>query len=479
MITSVEDQIALARDIGEYTDDPLGFVDYAFEESPRTWQTKILEAIGSHLKNPATRHQPCQIAVASGKGVGKSTLVGWITNWGLSTCDDCKIVITANTKGQLETKTQPEVGKWFRKAVNGEWFDVNVTSIKAVEHANEWRADFIPWSIHNTEAFAGLHNVGKRIILIFDEASAIHDKVWEVAEGALTDEDTEIIWLAFGNPTRNTGRFRECFSVLKHRWLTFQIDSRTVEGTNKQQIQKWIEDYGEDSDYVRSMVRGEFPRAGINQFIPSDTVAACRKYKAQGYEGFPKILGVDVARFGDDQTVIFMRQGRKLTLLLKTRGLSTAQTTDRVIDFMEREDADMIVVDSDGIGATVHDQLVARGFSRKLHEFHGGHPATFHQAYFNRRAEVWGNLRDALKAGIEIPDDPDLEIDLTGVQYGFSSQEQVQLEKKDDMKKRGLSSPDLGDAAAMTYGVKLMAKKKAPPQKRLGVSGGENLGWMG
>lgn len=123
-------------------------------------------------------------------------------------------------------------------------------------HDKRWRADAIPWSEHNTEAFAGLHNERKRIIVVFDEASNIADLVWEVAEGALTDEDTEIIWVAFGNPTRNTGRFRECFRKYKHRWKCAQIDSRTVEGTNKQQLQKWVDDYGEDSDFVKVRVRG-------------------------------------------------------------------------------------------------------------------------------------------------------------------------------------------------------------------------------
>src|ERR1039458_1186404 len=98
----------------------------------------------------------------------------------------------------------------------------------------------------------------------------------------MTDENTEIIWLAFGNPTQNTGRFRECFGKFKHRWKTFQIDSRTVEGTNKEQINKWIDDYGEDSDFVRVRVRGEFPRAGSSQFIASDVVAARSEERREG-----------------------------------------------------------------------------------------------------------------------------------------------------------------------------------------------------
>jgi hypothetical protein len=288
--------------------------------------------------------------------------------------------------------------------------------------------------------------------------------VWEVAEGAFTDKNTEKLWLAFGNPTRPSGRFMECIQgKYKHRWKHFQIDSRNVEGISKDQINNWIEDYGEDSDFVRVRVRGEFPRAGSNQFIASDVVAACRKHRAESSSGLPRIMGVDVARFGDDQTVIFMRQGRKAECLGRYRGLDTAQVTSQVIKFQREHEADAIVVDSDGIGAPVFDQLKFQGYGEYLHEFHGGKPAHDGKAYFNRRAEIWGLMRDWLNAGAQIPDEPELEADLTGPLYGFSAQQQVQLEKKDDMKKRGLSSPDFGDALAMTFAVQL---HPAPAQGR-------------
>jgi len=402
-----------------------------------------------------------------------------IIDWAMSTCEDCKVVVTANTGTQLATKTVPEVSKWMRLSINAHWFDVHATSIKVKDKGHEslWRTDFIPWSDYNTEAFAGLHNKGKRILLIFDEASAIADAIWAVAEGALTDEDTEIIWLAFGNPTQNTGRFRECFGSAKHRWKTFQIDSRSVEGTNKEQIAKWEADYGDDSDFFRVRVRGEFPRAGSSQFIPSDIVAGCRKYKAEGYGNLPKVLSVDVARFGDDQTVIGLRQGRKLTILARYRGKDTVQVAQYVIEFIEEHEPDATIVDGDGIGAGVIDTLNHRGFSKRLFEFHGGAQANDAAAYFNRRAEVWGLMRDWLKEGAEIPDEAEIESDLTGVQYGFSSKQQIQLERKEDMKKRGLSSPDNGDMLAMTFAVKVMAKpKKEPP--RLSYPGEMAQSWM-
>lgn len=140
-------------------------------------------------------------------------------------------------------------------------------SVVDPEYRANYRADFETWSENNTEAFAGLHNQGKLILIIFDEASAISRQIWEVTKGALTDENTIILWLVFGNPTINDGPFRECFGAQKHRWRTRQLDSRTVDGTNKIEIGKWVEDFGEDSDFVRVRVRGEFPRQGNTQFI--------------------------------------------------------------------------------------------------------------------------------------------------------------------------------------------------------------------
>ncbi len=464
----------LREDIGKLTHDPYRFALYAFPwdrreltgyKTLRNWQKIVLQRIGWHLSHPSTRFKPCQIAVSSGHGVGKSALVAMVINWALSTCEDTRIVVTANTATQLDTKTVPEVSKWLHMAINAHWWDIKATSIAVREqsHARMWRADFIPWSENNTEAFAGLHNKGKRIVVIFDEASAIADRIWEVTEGALTDTDTEIIWLAFGNPTLNTGRFRECFGRLKHRWQQVQVDSRKVSGTNKDQIAQWIADYGEDSDFVRVRVKGEFPRAGSTQLIPGDVVAACRRYEAEGFDTMPKILSCDVARFGDDQTVIALRQGRKFRIIDKYRGLSLTQTAERLIEHIDIAHPDATVVDGDGMGAGVIDHLEYRGYTDRIFEFHGGETPDDPARYFNKRAEVWGTMADSLRAGLDIPDDPELETDLCGPQYGYNSKQQIQLERKEDMKKRGLASPDLGDALAMTYAVQV----NSPPRNRL------------
>jgi hypothetical protein len=430
---------------------------------PREWQTDVLKTIGNHLQNPATRYQPLQIAIASGHDIGKSALISMIVQWAESTCADTKCVVTANTDTQLRTKTWPEITKWFRLAINAHWFKVTATAVTSAvpEHERTWRADAIPWSENNTEAFAGLHNKGRRIVLVFDEGSAIADKIFEVAEGALIDEETEIIWLVFGNPTRNTGRFRECFGKLKHRWINKQIDSRTVEGTNKEQIQRLVEDYGEDSDFVRVRVKGEFPRAGSMQFIAGDIVDRARKVEATATLQDPLIMGVDVARFGDDQSVIVIRRGRDArTIPWETfKGADTMQLAARIVELQGMYKCDAIFVDAGGVGGGVVDRL--RQLRQPVIEVQFGGSADRGRMtgegavlYANKRAEIWGSMRDALKGGLAVPDRPDLGDELVGVEYGYvlrDGKDAILLESKKDMKKRGLSSPDLADALAITY----------------------------
>ena len=287
-----EQRNAIIDDLGRFQRDPLRYVLYAFEwgkgaleghAGPRQWQADVLREIGEKLRAGGELGAVIQEAIASGHGIGKSALVAWIVLWAISTFEDTRGVVTASTATQLETKTWPEVYKWHQLAINNWMFTVTATSIYSVDpkHAKTWRIDAVPWSKENSEAFAGLHNLGRRILVIYDEASAVDDPIWEVTEGALTDAKTEILWCVFGNPTRNTGRFKECFGRFKHRWLTRHIDSRKVEGaTNLELAHAWVNDYGEDSDFVRVRVRGEFPKSSSLQFISEEWVERARKAEA-------------------------------------------------------------------------------------------------------------------------------------------------------------------------------------------------------
>jgi hypothetical protein len=467
-MSTLELEEQLIEDIAGFEKDPLGFVEYAFEwgegelegfDGPDDWARELLQKVGEGL---LTATEAIQIAVASGHGIGKSAFVAWLILWAMCTLEDTRGVVTANTDNQLRTKTWPEVVKWHRRLICKHWFKVEATSIHALdpEHEKTWRIDLIPWSERNTEAFAGLHNKGKRILVVFDEASAIPDIIWETTEGALTDEDTQIIWFVAGNPTRNTGRFRECFGRFKHRWIHRQIDSRKVKITNKQQIAQWVADYGEDSDFVRVRVRGVFPRAGSTQFIGSDIVeaAASREAHAGVYDAL--VLGVDVARFGDDEAVIYIRKGRdgKTHPPLRFRGLDNMQLAARVAEQYEFFRADAVFVDGGGTGSGVVDRLrqlrvpvIEVQFGASADRSQPGQEGTL---YANKGAEMWGVMREWLATGGAIPDDNDLKSQLESREYGFvlrDGRDAIMLEKKSDMKKRGLSSPDIADGLALTF----------------------------
>lgn len=421
-------------------------------DGPREWQADINRTIRDHLANPATRYQPLQISVASGHGIGKSAEMGMLSNWAMSCWDDARIVTTANTEGQLRTKTAPEIGKWFRTSLTASWFDVQAMSIKSrdPQHSESWRQDFVPWSEHNTEAFAGLHNKGKIILLLFDEASKIHDKVWEVAEGALTDEDTVIIWVVFGNPTRNSGRFRECFRRFRHRWIQRQIDSRTVPGTNKEYLQRLVDDNGEDSDLVKIRVRGMFPSMSVKQFISEADVdlAFGKHLRPDQFNFAPVILGVDPAWTGDDELVIVKRQGLYSEVLLTMAKNDNDVHVANIICRLQDEHKAVAVFIDGGYGTGIISAGSTMGRAWQIVWFGG---AAIDKGCKNKRAEMWRDMRDWLKGGAAIPKDSVLRDDLTGIETVPNLEGKIQLEPKEAMKERGIPSPNRADALALTF----------------------------
>jgi hypothetical protein len=453
---TIEDRLFNA--IYETWGDPLEFVCYVFpwgepggpladQKGPDKWQVQVLDAIRDGLITPG---EAIQIAVASGHGIGKSCLVAWIILWFMSTRRNPQIVVTANTGTQLETKTWRELAKWHQMAMNRHWFKHTATRFYAVEAKETWFAAAIPWSKERSEAFAGTHD--ENVLVIFDEASAIDDIIWEVAEGAMTTPGA--VWIAFGNPTKNTGRFKECFpgGKFRKRWRTFQIDSRTAKMADRKKIDEWISDYGLDSDFVRVRVRGVFPRAGNMQFIGEDLVAAAasRTYGAREIRLSPIIVSVDVARFGDDMSVILVRQGLLVRRIIKYRGVDTMTLAQLTIEAKDEYQADAMFVDEVGIGAGVVDRL--RQLNQDVIGVNAGNASSEPKRFKNKRMEMWWKTREWLKAGGAIPDDPDMKADLTGPEYGYTGAESVmQLEKKKDMKARGLASPDCGDALANSF----------------------------
>lgn len=479
----------LLEEIVKFDKDPVGFAKFIYpwgegdletSKGQRAWQREVGEDIRNHLSDKKTRFTPLLIAVASGHGIGKSADIAQIVHWAMSTCEDTKVVVTANTETQLRTKTWPEISKWFRLGINSHWFNVTATAVAIIQksHERSWRADAITWSINNTEAFAGLHNKGKRIVVIFDEASSIADKVWEVTEGALTDEDTEIIWIAYGNPTRNNGRFRDCFARFKHRWKCRQIDSREVEGTNKAQIEKWIDDYGIDSDFVKVRVRGIFPTTSFKQFISTEDVdrAYGKTLELKSYDWAPKIITLDPAWEGDDELVIGIRQGLSFRILkILPKNDNDVFIANILADFEDEEDADAVFIDGGygtgivSVGRTLKRNWLLVWFSEKSAD----------EGCLNKRSEMWKQMRDWLKEGGAIPNDPILRDEIIAPETVPRLDGKLQLESKKDMKSRGVPSPNRADALALSFAHSVSAKNIRKKKRELTYGSGTPSGWMG
>lgn len=471
----LEQQLETA--VARFRHDPLGFVQFAFpwgeqgsplekKSGPMAWQADELIALGNAL---STGNRKTRRAVASGKGIGKSALVCMVALWGLCTSPDTKVVLTAGTEPQLRTKTMVEMAKWFRMLICRHWFTYTATSIYVTDPSPEqqkaWRLDAIPWNASNPEAFAGLHNEGKRIVAIFDEASQIADPIFDTTDGIMSDADTEVAWLAYGNPTRGIGRFREAFNP-GSRWKTRNIDSRDVPITDKQELAELIEaNGGEDSDYVRWAIRGLFPRVASTQFISVDDVNIARKNAPHVTLNDPLIMGVDVARFGDDKSVIAFRKGRDArTIPWKVFSKTdTMELASNVAELYAMYRADAVFVDGGGVGGGVVDRLRQLNVPVREVQF-GGKPDRAQldlnaDKYANKRTEMWGMMRQMLPH-IAVPDDDKLSSELTSALYGYRLDNEIQLVSKEVMKRQhGVPSPDFGDALALTFAYPVLKRE--------------------
>ena len=442
------------------TNDPTRFVELAFPEIKlEAWQFEVLETIGGQLRENQRlgRFKAVQIAVASGNGVGKTALLSWIILHAVTTFECCLGVCTAGTEPQIRTRLWGELSKWFVQLPEAlrSTFSMTATALFQNEHERTWRIDGRPWSERNQEAFSGLHNFGKRVLMVMDEASMIPDPIWRACDGMLNDADTQTLWLVFGNPLRLDGRFPQCFpgGRFSGLWKYKQVDSRTVSLTNKESINEKLAYYGENSNYARSHILGQFPTASTTQLIPLDWVEGAAVRETWQHPADALILGCDVASgHGEDSSVIYIRRGLdgRSHPPRKFPNLDPLQFAYKIAAVANELGADAIFVDAGGVG---------EGTAAKLREL----GLAVHAVYFgaksdnpdgitrcaNKRSEMWCAMAQWLKAGA-IPNDPELKAQLIGPWYSENAQGIV-LERKEDMRSRGLASPDIADALALCF----------------------------
>lgn len=480
----------LAQEVATYYADPLGFVLAMFDwaepgaleqyPGPDTWQREMLADIGRQVRERGFSGQapvlPIRCAVSSGHGVGKSVMVAWLVLWIMSTRPHCKGTVTANTATQLQSKTWAAIATWAKRCRTGHWFEVNSIRMARLGQAKSWFCTPQNCREQNSEAFAGQHAADSTSFYLFDEASSIPESIYEVAEGGLTDGEPMVF--LFGNATRSQGSFYEaCFGKMRHRWHPVIIDGRTARFTNKTLIEQWIEDHGLDSDFVRVRVLGLPPQASDLQFIGTSLVQAAQRVPAVSLLDDPLVAGLDMARGGADDCVLAFRKGKDARRIKPLR-IPGAQAKDsmRVVSviseqlqrFHDGQRIQQLFVDATGgsIGGPVADRLRQLGFKQVVDVQFGGDSPD--RRYANHRAYLWAKMRDWLNSGGAIEDDAALETDLTGPGYHHDKHDRLLLESKEDMKARGLSSPDYADALACTFArtVAPVTTQATPPPAR-------------
>ena len=379
----------------------------------------------------------------------------------MSTRPHPEIVVTANTKPQLETKTWREVAKWHNLSHNRHWFTHTATRFYHNEFPKTWFAACIPWSAERSEAFQGTHE--EHVLTIFDEASAIDDPIWEVTEGNMTTPGS--LWIAFGNPTKNTGRFSSCFKDDKFRWHTKSVDSRNSKLTNKEEIDRQIQYYGEDSDFVRVHVKGMEPRASATQLISDELAleAADRVIHESGFQHEAKVMGIDVGEGGLDLSTIIKRQGLAAFDLQKysMNEMEFIRVVKREIDQWQ---PDGVFIDAIGPGRVVYWNLVESNY-QNIYPVKGSERAKNPAEFFNLRSEMYWKMADWLKKGGAIPKDRELRADLTAPEFYYDDNDKFKLERKEDVRAKLGRSPDAADALAMTFADTIHPKGFGPTSK--------------
>jgi phage terminase large subunit len=423
-----------------YEKHPDLFVEDLLGVTPQDWQREVMSAVAKGQR---------RCSIRSGHGVGKSSCASWLMIWFLLTRYPVKIVVTAPTASQLFDALFAECKRWIKELP---------TPIKSLL---EMKSDRIELGSSPTEAFisartsrsespeslAGVH--ADHVLLVVDEASGVPESVFEAAYGSMSGKDATTILL--GNPTRSSGYFYETHTRLRDSWWTKQVSCLDSPLVSPDFIQEMELKYGAGSNAMKVRVYGEFPTAEDDTLISLHAVEQASKRVVEQPEGTPVVWGLDVARYGDDASVLCIRQGRHLQALHSWKKLSLMELAGRVLDLLNSADEppEEILVDSIGLGAGVLDRL--RELDISARGVNVSESPAMADRYANLRAELWDLTKSWFNEEVQIPNDDSLIADLTAPRYSFNSSGKMLVESKAETKKRLGRSTDFADSLVLTF----------------------------
>ncbi len=474
--------------IPEYQKNPVIFAKEVLKFAPDEWQRKSLMDLAGNSK----------VAIKSGQGVGKTGMEAVALLWFLTCFPYPRVVATAPTKQQLHDVLWSEVAKWQEQSpLLREILKWTKTHIYMIGYEKRWFA--AARTATKSENMQGFHE--KNMLFIVDEASGVSDPIMEAILGTLSGENNKL--LLCGNPTRTSGTFFEAFHIDRAMYQCYTVSSIDSPRTNKQNIESLIKKYGADSNVVRVRVFGEFPKQEDDVFIMLSLIEHCgsKIYELPEDKGMPYIMfGVDVARFGDDETVIYRNTKGKLKLAVHRKGQDLMATVGDIVsqykkvmrEFPDYQGRIYVNIDDTGLGGGVTDRLKEVKREQQLHRLfivpinaaekietdtkEGKEAAEY---YNNLTTHMWAVLRELMeRKQIEIEEEADTFAQLSVRKYFMASNGKLELESKKEMKKRGVSSPDRADAAALSvYLGKIKKYTGSAPNEKILSSLNKNSYW--
>jgi len=445
--------------IKEWKDSPLRFVTECLRATPSKQQAKALNVL------PKTK----RLSIHSGHGCGKDAFCAWAALWFLSTRTYPKIPSTAPTARQLSDILWSEMSKWLRQSLIADEFVIQKDKIFKKEAPKEWWMRAISPSVkaskeEQAETLAGLH--ADHMLIIVDEASGVPDPMFIPLEGAMTQPDNKVILI--GNPTKNTGYFHKTRfdPTFSRKWTTLHWDSRESELVTQDMIEYFRDNYGEESNIFRIRVAGEPPLDDETTFIPLSWALQCVGNTIEVDPEWPLYLSVDVARFGEDDSIILPRRGMKVTRWNRFHGNHTLDLSHHIVRDCVDLEARGVGVDEIGVGGGVVDWLQndPRGLGYDIVTgINAADASSDNKKWHRLRDELWDLVRNHLMLSkLDLPDETvkmfgkDWNIghlladELASVKYKLDNNGAIQIESKLDMKARGVKSPNIADALCIS-----------------------------
>lgn len=428
-----------------YIDRPVEFTTDIIGVTPDPPQAAVMQSVAN---NQLT-------SVRSGHGVGKTAMEAWLIFWFMTTRPFPKIPCTAPTKHQLYDILWAEVAKWGNGALKND-FVWTYEKLYLLNHPENWFA--VPRTATKPDALQGFH--ADHLFFIIDEASGVDDKIFEPVLGALSTEDAKL--LMCGNPTNLTGFFFDSHNKNRHMYNTFKVSSADSPRVSQDYVDMIVDMYGEDSDVYRVRVAGEFPKAMPDSFIMMEWAERNSKKEIKRQPERTIDIGVDVARFGDDESVICtvfdMKHQQPLDIYPMNDTMQLAGYVAQAVNRYRKKWPGVrirVKIDCDGLGVGVYDRLNEQHLPCELFECHfGGRGGSINDddpiEMANSTGLMWGQLRQLLKDdALTLFYDDRLIEQISNRKYRINSDGKIVLERKEEMKKRGVQSPDRADALAL------------------------------